>query len=46
MLTSSIVNLSAYDVQKAYFLCDFPRKVVWTLEYLSAYIESDVHIVA
>ena len=34
----------AYDVQKAYLLCNFPRKVVWILEYLSAYIELDTYI--
>ena len=37
-------ELSAYDVQKAYLLCNFPSKVVWILEYLRAYIESDIHI--
>ena len=25
-----------YDSQKAYLLCNLPRKVVWILEYLSA----------
>ena len=28
----SAPDLSAYDVQKAYLLCNFPTKVVWILE--------------
>ena len=36
--------MSDNDTQKAYFLCNFPRKGIRVLEYLMTYIELEMHI--